>query len=81
MVPALGAIAVFEFAGVAINVDPVEHGGIVADGGNETKGVGMEFRVRVRDIEACEGVEGGGGGGGGDAGRWSGCGLWEDPEL
>lgn len=76
MFPALGAIAVFKFAGGAINVDPVEHWGIVADGGDETKGVGVEFRVRVRNIEAGEWV----GGGGGDARRWSGC-VWEDPEL
>lgn len=77
MLSALGTITVFELPGSAIDVYPVEHGRVVADGGDETEGIGVEFGVRIRDIEAREGVWGGGGG----SGRWSVCGLWEDPEL
>lgn len=62
MLSALTAIAVFELAGGAIDVDPVEHGRVVADGGDEAKSVGVG-RIRVRDVEAVERVGGGGGGG------------------
>lgn len=75
MLSALGSIPVFELPGSAIDIYPVEHGRVVADGGDETESIGVEFGVRIRDIEARERV------GGGGSGRWSVRGLWEDPEL
>lgn len=76
MLAALGTVAVFQLAGGAIDVDPVEHGRVVADGGDETEDVRMEDRVRIRDVEAFKGE-----GGGRCSGNWSGLSLREDPEL
>lgn len=75
MFPALSTITVFELAGGSINIDPIKHRRVVTDGRDKTEGVGVEVRVWVGDIEAGEGV------GGSGARRWSGCSLWNDPEL
>lgn len=77
MLSALGTITVFKLPGSAIDVYPIEHGRVVANRGDETEGVGVPFGVRIRDIEAREGV----GRGRGDSGRWSIFGLWKDPQL